>query len=200
MLNEQPVNGSTRGDFWNNRLNAEEFVDDLEEVLKLMAHKSAPHVTFPVSYIELFAQGLTNITRSLYFGMDLACTIAEVNLSTSDSESGVGIGHTEHAFLFDYVKLVVSQDLAAVDFGDCLIDWQDRRMHPHFVAPLTSRGRRLVDLIDSQENRLRNSGLLDSQEGLRVAQERFMQILFTHSDVHRVPLAQSFASLLRNGR
>ncbi len=132
--------------------------------------------------------------------MDLASTIAEVNLSVSDFEVGVGIGHAEHEFLFDYVKFLVSQDLAAVDFGDCLIDWQDRQMHPHFVAPLTSRGRQLVELIGFHEDRLRKSGLLNSQKGLRVAQERFMQVLFTPSDVYRVPLAQSFASLLRNNK
>ena len=164
-----------------------------------MVQKCAADPAFPVSYVELFAQGLTNIVRSLYFGMDLACTIAELNLSASNSECGVGIGSAEDEFVFDYVKFLVSQDLAAVDFGDCLIEWQDRRMHPHFVAPLTSRGKKLVDLIDLHENRLRESGLLNSQAGLRVAQERFMQILFTPSDICRIPLSQSFAYLLRNG-
>jgi hypothetical protein len=67
--------------------------------------------------------------------MDLASTIAEVNLAASDSEFGVGIGHAEHEFLFDYVRFLVSQDLAAVDFGDCLIDWQDRQMHPRTLLP-----------------------------------------------------------------
>jgi hypothetical protein len=181
-------------------VNAEEFVDDLEEVLKFMASKTAADAAFPVSYIELFSQGLTNIVRSLYFGMDLASTIAEVNLAGSNSEFGLGIGQAEHEFLFDYIKFLVSQDLAAVDFGDCLIDWQDRQMHPHFVAPLTSRGRKLVELIDLHEDRLRRSGLLSSPKGLRVGQERFMQLLFTPADVHRLPLAHSFGVLLRNGK
>ena len=181
-------------------VNAEEFVEDLEEVLKFMAGKCAPDATFPVSYIELFSQGLTNIVRSLYFGMDLVSTIAEVNLAVSNSEFEVGIGGAEHEFLFDYVRYLVSQDLAAVDFGDCLIDWQDRQMHPHFVAPLTSRGRKLVEIISVHEGRLRNLGLLNAPQGLSVAQERFMQVLFTPSDIGRIPLARTFADLVRDGR
>jgi hypothetical protein len=181
-------------------VSAEEFEDDLEEVLMFMCRKVASDTTLPVTYMELFSQGLTNIVRSVYFGMDLAVTIAEMNLSRRDSEIGIGIGYAEDEFLFDYVKFLVSQDLASVDFSDCLIDWHDRKMHPSFVAPLTSRGKQLVQLVCFHEDRLRGSGLLVSPQGLHVAQDRFFQLQVTPADACRFELSSSFADLVRNGK
>lgn len=181
-------------------VSAEEFEDDLEKVLMFMCTKRASDTSLPVTYIELFSLGLTNIVRSLYFGMDLALSIGEMSLSRGNGEIGIGIGHAEDEFLFDYVRFLVSQDLVSLDFGDCLIDWQDRKMHPRFVAPLTSRGRQLVKLVGFHEDRLRASGLLTSLQGVHVAQERFLQLLVTSSDVHRFELAYSFADLVRDGK
>ena len=112
----------------------EEFLDDLKEVAVLMVGKRSQDAGFPLSYFELFVHGLTNIARSLYFGTDLAIELAEENLRINNSECGMGIGDEEDQFLFDYVKFLVSQDLAMIDCGDCLIDWEDRRIQPHFVA------------------------------------------------------------------
>ena len=181
-------------------VSAEEFEDDLEKVLMFMCGKRASDACLPVSYIEFFSLGLTNIVRSLYFGMDLAISIAEANLSRRNSEIGIGIGHAEDEFLFDYVKFLVSQDLATLDFGDCLIDWQDRRMHPRFVAPLTSRGRKLVKLAGSHEDRLRASGMLTPPPWLHVAQERILQLLTAPSDDYRFELVYAFADLVRDGK
>jgi hypothetical protein len=181
-------------------VSSEEFEDDLEKVMIFMCRKRASDTTLPVTYFELFSQGLTNIVRSVYFGMDLAVTIADMNLARRNSEIGIGIGHAEDEFLFDYVKFLISQDLASLDFGDCLIDWHDRKMHPRFVAPLTSRGRRLVELVGFHEDRLRASTLLTSPHGLHVAQERFLQLLVTSADAHRFELAYSFANLVRDGK
>lgn len=63
----------------------------------------------------------------------------------------MGMGEPEHNFVFGFVKLLVAQNLAQIDYADCLIDWIDRQMQPHFVAPLTSRGRALVALIHEEE-------------------------------------------------
>ena len=176
-----------------------EFTEDLTQVMSFMIGKRSLGAGFPLSYFELFVHGLTNIVRSLYFGMDLASTIAEAHLEIDNSEVGVGIGQQEYSFLFDYVKFLVSQDLAIIDFGDCLIDWNDRLMVPTFLAPLTSRGRRLVDIVGAQEDQLRTLGLLGSEQHLRVAQERFLTILFTPTDIGRVSLVRSFEAQFNQG-
>ncbi|WBU61205.1 hypothetical protein [Paracoccus albus] len=43
-----------------------------------------------MSFFDLFCLGMTNICRSLFFGMDLASKIAEYKLAAADSEFGVG--------------------------------------------------------------------------------------------------------------
>jgi len=171
---------------------AGEFTDDLKQVMSFMIAKRSPGLAFPMTYFELFVHGLTNIVRSLYFGMDLATTLAEEHLLLTNAEFGVGIGEQEDNFLFGYVGFLVSQDLAIVDFGDCLIDRHDRLLQPIFLAPLTSRGRRLVDIIGEAEDQLRSADLLKSNPGVRVAQERFLQLVFTPTDSARIPLVRSF--------
>jgi hypothetical protein len=79
--------------------------------------------------------------------MDLVSNLVELNLIRTESEFGMGIGSKEYNFLFRYIEFLVSQDLANVDLGDCLVDWNDREMVPRFIAPLSSRGRGLVRLI-----------------------------------------------------
>lgn len=59
------------------------------------------------------------------------------------TQFGVGL---EHDFKWAFVPFLVAQNLADVDIADCLIDRNVRQMLPHFVAPLTSRGRQLVQL------------------------------------------------------
>ena len=64
------------------------------------------------------------------------------------------MGGPEHEFAFGFVKFLLAQNLAQIDYADCLIDWVDCEMHPHFVAPLTLRGKALVGLIHEEEARL----------------------------------------------
>ncbi|HEV3049162.1 MAG TPA: hypothetical protein VGX50_02595, partial [Longimicrobium sp.] len=127
------------------------------EVLRAMAATRSPSLSLPLAYLDLFAAGLTNITRSVYYGMDLVMEVAETLV---DEDSPLGVGGCEHDFLFEYVQFLVEQQIADVDISDCLIDWADRGMHPTFIAPLTSRGRRLVGLIHQWEDRLAADGLL----------------------------------------
>ena len=178
--------------FVTSGVTAGEFTEDLKQVMSFMIGKRSPRAGFPISYFELFVHGLTNIVRSLYFGMDLASTVAEAHLQIDKTEVGMVIAEQEYSFLFDYLKFLVSQDLAIIDFGDCLIDWNDRLMVPTFLAPLTSRGRNLVDIVGTQEDQLRTLGVLSSEQHLRVAQERFLTILFTPTDIGRIPLVRSF--------
>jgi hypothetical protein len=152
------------------------FIEDLKTVLIALIEHRSLNGSFPISYFDLFTQGLTNICRSVYFGMDLALVVAESNLSLNGSKLGVGLGETDQVFLFDFVKFLVAQHLADVDFADCLIDWVDRQMQPQFVAPLTTRGRNLIGTINQGEEQMVAEGFLPEGQGLRIAQEGFFEM------------------------
>jgi hypothetical protein len=95
------------------------------------------------------------------------------------------------------VKFLVGQHLADVNFSDCLIDWVDRLMQPHFVAPLTSRGRKLVDLVSSAQDFLAANGGLPKSE-YRVAQESFFEMpLVSEVQPRRMLLIRDFQQAIR---
>ena len=168
------------------------FMDSVEEVLLALVNTRSAEAAFPLSYFQLFVGGLTNIVRSLHFGMDLVAETIEMNLAFARSDYGMGMGAREYDFVFGYIQFLVAQDLADIDFGDCLIDWNDREMVPRFVAPLTRRGRDLVRIIDQKEDQLRSSGVLPASNEIRVAQEHLVQMVTTPSDIQRVPLIAEF--------
>ena len=160
----------------------------IEEVLDYLITTISSNGSFPVSYFSLFCSGLTNICRSLYFGMDVAMTIAEENLRLIQSPFGVGIGDPEQEFIFNYIKFLVHQHIADIDFSDCMIDWYDRQMQPTFMAPLTSRGRELVSAIHAMESTYKEEGILSDTGLLHAAQESFVHQVITHNEIQRIEL------------
>lgn len=123
--------------------------------------------------------------------MDMIISSVEYNLEATNAPYGMGMGHQEHEFAFGFVKFLVAQGLAHIDLSDCLIDWVDREMHPHFVAPLSSRGRALVRLIHQEEARLVAAGKMGDEGSLRVAQEAFFEMV-PASYFRRFPRIRSF--------
>jgi hypothetical protein len=167
-------------------------------VLKSLVTSRSKSASFPLSFFQLFVNGLTNIVRSLYFGMDLVLNQVESNLARTQSECGVRIESEEYNFLFRYIEFLVSQDLANVDFGDCLVDWNNRELVPRFIAPLSSRGRALVRLIGEREDQLRSAGGLAGSDSVRIAQEHFFEMVFTEHDIKRMPLIDEFEKSIIN--
>ena len=172
----------------------------LEEVLDQFVRTRCPNASFPISYFDLFCHGLTNICRSIHHGMDVAVTVAEVKLAMSNSPTGVGFGEAEQEFIFGFVKALVHQHLADVNFADCLIDWHEQQMQPSFTAPLTSRGRALVRMISDMQDSYEKDGHLKAPAGIRCAQEDFVQMVFAPSHYQRVPLVEAFAAERRRER
>lgn len=175
------------------------FIEDLDEVCATMIARRSPNAGFPVSHFDLFVHGLTNIARSIYYGMDVPLMVAEANLARAGCEFGVGIGEDEQFFLFAFVKFMIAQNLARIDFGDCLIDWIDREMQPHFVAPLTARGRDLVRRIREQEIALVKSGALPDIGATLVAREAFFEMV-AYSFSNRLPRIQEFQAAMAQYR
>ncbi|CCG85972.1 hypothetical protein EPIR_0607 [Erwinia piriflorinigrans CFBP 5888] len=173
------------------------FIENIDNVLEKLLVTRSKEKTFPLSHFDLFTHGLTNICRSIYYGMDLVCDAVEYNLHAADVSFGMGMGDTEHHFVFDFVKFLLAQDLAQIDYSDCLIDWVDRQMQPHFVAPLTARGRKLVSLIHKRETELVAAGTLPDGFGLRVAQEGFFGMI-PESYTRRFSRIRDFQNLSAN--
>lgn len=168
----------------------------IADLLAAMAGTHSASASLPVSYLDLFSNGLTNITRSVYYGMDLVMEVAETLLAESVDDVEVGLGLAEHDFLFGYVQFLVEQQIADVDISDCLIDWLDRSMHPTFIAPLTSRGRMVVELIHEWQNRLTAGGQLRMPDGINLAQESFVQMRLSGTAYTRMALVREFGRLI----
>lgn len=167
---------------------------ELDEVLSHLIKTKSNNASFPISFFDLFCNGLTNICRSIYFGMDVAIAVAEIKLESHGSPYGVGVGEPEHELMFSFVKFLVHQHLADVDFSDCLIDWHDRQMMPKFVAALTSRGRALVVKIGELQSEFEKKGAIADAGMLRAAQEDFLQMVFSPSHVARVLLIEELST------
>ncbi len=115
------------------------------EVLAVLATTRCPNATFPLSFLELFLEGLTDIGRKLFFSAGMAWELAEI-LIPENSVAGIGMGDFEHLFLEKYLRFLVEQSLVHIDFSDVLVDIIHRGLHPTIVAPLTARGRIVRDL------------------------------------------------------
>ena len=173
----------------------EPYLETLNEVLQALLNTHSGSGSLPLTHFDLFVYGLTNIAHAVYYGMDLILLVAESNLG--ESEFGVGLGFNEDEFLFRFVRFLARQNLARVDFSDTLLDWDRRQIHPHFIAPLTRRGRGLVELIREHECRFVQAGTLAEGAGIHVAQEAFVHMV-PMSIFRRLPRIQAFQVEMRS--
>lgn len=127
-------------------------------------------------------------------------TVAEYKLINLNPANDVCLGENEHEFLFAFIKFLVNQHLADVDFSDCLIDLHEKQMMPTFSAALTSRGRKLVEMIDALQNEREDCGAIAKSGSIRAAQEDFVHMVFSPSHyerillIHKVGWARSYTS------
>lgn len=74
------------------------FIPSIDDLLKRLVETRSTEGAFPLSYFDLFAHGLTNICRSVYYGTDLVMNAVEFNLHAQGSEFGMGMGAREQEF------------------------------------------------------------------------------------------------------
>jgi hypothetical protein len=117
---------------------------DIETVFNNMLQKKCNDISFSVSFLELFVSGLTNLCHDLFYDVSVATDIADIK------SKGIGFS-VNHGFLWEYVTYLVKENLAEVNFHACLYDYEERKMQPRFIAPLTCRGRQLLDYISNLE-------------------------------------------------
>lgn len=117
----------------------------IDEVVFDLARNRSNNAGFDMSFFELFALGSIDIGSKLFFSMSLCAEIAEYRASIHDM--GIGCGGEEYAFLDRYVDYLVSQNLIHLDYGQYMIDRDDRELQPCFIAPLTERGLQVMSRL-----------------------------------------------------
>jgi hypothetical protein len=165
--------------------------DLLFEQLLAERHEEA---SFPLSFFDLFVNGLTDIGRGLYFGMDLVTEIVSAKLQVSGFEFGMGIGGPEYEFLDRYVAYLVANNLVRFDFDWYRQSLQELQMVATLMGPLTPRGRALVEYIASVDRgRQVERGPYD-----QVVVERFVSMVWIHDVLPRTAWIEEFKTWLRD--
>ncbi len=120
---------------------------DIENVFQFMLQEKSHDISFSVSYLELFISGLTNLCNDLFFDVSIATDIAEIN------SNGIGTS-VNHEFLWNYIKYLVKENLAEINYHACLYNYEYFEIQPRFIAPLTYRGKQLLKYIEQLEHQL----------------------------------------------
>jgi hypothetical protein len=180
------LNSANKNKIFETVGNFDEPFQTIENVLKSMVQKQCTSPLFNLSYFDLFLQGLTNICRQLYFDISIAVDVVECR------SPQIAISNKEYEFIYEYVRFLVNQNLADIDFGDCLIEWNERKLVPRFLAPLTYRGRTLLKYINSTEARF-----FEIMPETHLIQERLMQLVFDNDSFLRIEKALRIQELLR---
>jgi len=147
--------------------NSDESFLDIKSVFNIMVESHCKSPSFNLSYLDLFLQGLTNICQQVYFDMSVAMDIVECR------SPFIAGGDKEYNFIYEYVRFLVKQNLAEIDFGECLIEWNDRKLVPRFLAALTHRGKALLAQVKYVENKYS-----EIMPETTLVQERLIQLVF----------------------
>jgi hypothetical protein len=94
-------------------------------------------------------------------------------------------GGEEYEFLYEYVKFLVDQNLAEIDFDNCTIEWEHHKMVPRFLSALTHRGKILLKYISNIETKYPTI-----MPEIPLVQERLIQLAFDNYSSLRIEKAQ----------
>lgn len=160
---------------------------DIQDLFNQMIRKRCDNPTFNISFLDLFLQGLTNLCTQLYFDIDIAIDIAEC----INPYESISVGGREQEFLYEYIKFVVNQNLAEVDFGNCLIEWDEKKLVPRFLAPLTNRGNFFLEYINNIEA---DFSMIMPETTL--VQERYIRLIFDNYSYNRIVKSQKIQNII----
>lgn len=150
-----------------------------------------------ISYFSLFANGMTDLCRKLYFGMDLFTALLESNWpdELTPQRIGIGIGSLSYAFIDRYIAFLISNDICQIRYEDYWQVVEERQMVGEFIAPLTERGKAVVSMIHRLEATL---PIAKPLEGIFAIQERSVGMEFVGSGAIRLSYVEMVAVALRS--
>ncbi len=156
---------------------------DIGTVFNHMLQKKCNDVSFSVSFLELFITGLTNLCHDLFYDASIATDIADIK------SKGCGVS-INHDFLWEYVTYLVKENLAEINFYTCLYNYEERKMQPRFIAPLTCRGRQLLNYISDLEVEYWG------KSGIPIVSESLINLYFDTYSIQRLNKLSKLQSLL----
>lgn len=193
---------------------------DMTDLFADMVHSRSPSASLPIDFADLFIHGLTDLADSLFFDIGLVTDVARTKQALCNPDLGIGMGSPEYAHLFRFVSYIIAHDLARVDYDYFLRHWDRLEMLGRFLAPLTARGRELVQHISDLESEWREAAMtideslvLSSEEysavlnawrindldpmfvlapGIRVVQDKAFQGIYPFEIARRVPVVEAF--------
>jgi len=130
--------------FFNTGRSDSPFLDTVE-ALRTLANTKNNNASFDLSFLDLFTNGLTHLGNKLFFSVGMAWDLAELKLA-EDAVTGVGMGASERDFLDSYLRFLVEQSLARIDYSEIVLDIESRSLYPTLLASLTHRGVAVRDL------------------------------------------------------
>lgn len=137
-------------------------------------------------FLDLFAQGMTDIANAIYFSMDVVDEILDIKSAQWDPPVW-GVGPAEFQFIDEYVDFLVRHDLARVDYGSWKQARHERQMVGKFIAPLTEKGREVRDLTAAIDDELPNT----RDPHARAIRERFVQMVYNPTGVDEMASRQT---------
>lgn len=184
---ENLLDATTKSKIFENVGNFDESFLEIKDVFNEMVRNQCKSPLFNLSYLDLYLQGITNIGRQIYFDISIAMDISECR------SSSVAVGNEEYEFLYEYIRFLINQNLAEIDFGECLIEWNDRKLVPRFLVSLTHRGKSLFEYINDVETEY--SAIMPETA---LVQERLMQLAIDNYSYLRIEKAQKIQDTIRN--
>ncbi len=139
-----------------------------DAVLDSMVKQQTGSPSFPLSFFQLFANGMTDIGRKLFFSMDLVINVVEINLAVEQKTQFYHLGFHEYEFLHQYVVFLVSQDLVVFDYSDYLIELRERELVASWLVPFTRRGREVFKLAREKSQPAGHRGLTELLVSLQI--------------------------------
>ncbi|WJY00843.1 DUF4365 domain-containing protein [Curtobacterium sp. 458] len=158
---------------------------DVDWILQAMAQPDmeAQGLTF----LDMFAQGMTDVARSIWISVEVTDQILDIKSATWEPP-GYGFGAHEFAFLDRYVDFLVAHDLARLDYATWRETTLSRQMVAKLMAPLTTKGRAVRDAIIALDSQLT---VPEEPRQFPAIQERFVQMLFNPSWVDEAAVRQA---------
>lgn len=119
---------------------------ETEELYDIMKNTRLPVGNSYVSYMDLFVGGLINLCSDLFCDISVLTNLLDIR----GKQPTINIGCKEHDFLWNFISFITKENLAVVNYGACLYDWEERKMDPRILVPLTFRGIEYRDYVDKK--------------------------------------------------
>lgn len=149
-----------------------------------------------LSFMTLFAQGMTDIAHSLFFSMQIVSEALDYNCAKMQRPK-FGIGPPEFEFIDNYVDLIIKNDLARIDYGTWLQSSSELGLVGTFIAPLTQKGRAVRDRITEIDNLLSPPSSTPKRKHFAI-QERFVNILINPTGEDEFSIRQNYINAIED--